>query len=264
MFRFPGGKSKLSDQIIKRLIITDEIEYREPFVGGFSIGSKFLANNNINAWINDKDLGIACIWQSIKSDEFRKRIEEFKPSVDAFFQFKKELLSLSEAKDVVDIAFKKLAIHQMSYSGLGTKAGTPIGGKKQLSKWDVGCRWSPKKILREIELCKKLNYRCTNLDFSELILDDNCKSLIYLDPPYYVKGNVLYQYGFTQQDHERLAELLKKTKHTWLLSYDDCEEIRKLYSWAKMEVVKVKYSITAKKVDGAKKSTEKPELLIWK
>jgi len=47
----------------------------------------------------------------------------------------------------LDVGFKKLAIHQISYSGLGTKSGGPLGGKSQESIYKIDCRWSPKHIV---------------------------------------------------------------------------------------------------------------------
>lgn len=77
-FRYPGGKSKLRNQIAKRLAEQaghDGLEYREPFFGGGSIGLKLLSENtNITKlWINDKDIGIACLWTSVirYRDEFQ-------------------------------------------------------------------------------------------------------------------------------------------------------------------------------------------------
>ena len=73
---------------------------------------------------------------------------------------------------------------------------------------------------------------------------------------YYEKGNDLYQFGFSERDHVRLSEALKSTDHEWLLSYDDCQNVRDLYSWAKIKSVNVNYSI--------KGSREKKELIITK
>ena len=105
---------------------------------------------------------------------------------------------------------------------------------------------------------------CTHLDFADVIQDTSCGSLLYLDPPYYIKGNDLYQHGFTVEDHERLAIALKNTTHAWVLSYDDCPEIRRLYQWARVEPLDVNYSITAlkDKQTGERISRTKSELLI--
>ncbi len=87
-FRYPGGKTKLRSQIIDRLIqlSTDKsLEYREPFFGGGSIGLKFIASsNNQNIWINDKDIGITCLWSSLINfpGQFKKKVIEFIPSIE--------------------------------------------------------------------------------------------------------------------------------------------------------------------------------------
>lgn len=98
----------------------------------------------------------------------------------------------------------------------------------------------------------RLDVRCTCLDFSALLADSN-ESVIYLDPPYYQKGGELYEHAFTEEDHKRLAALLKDCRQ-WVLSYDKCEEIENLYSGVSRDVIDVNYSIA--------KSTRKPELLI--
>ncbi len=79
--RYPGGKSKLRDQIIRRLAeqaAHDSLEHREPFFGGGSIGLNLLSDNTgiSKVWINDKDIGIACLWTSVirYPDEFKARV----------------------------------------------------------------------------------------------------------------------------------------------------------------------------------------------
>jgi DNA adenine methylase len=110
------------------------------------------------------------------------------------------------------------------------------------------------KKLSEI-LGPPLKLRITTAEFKETILDTSEKALLYLDPPYYTKGNDLYQCAFTLDDHIRLALALRDTKHKWLLSYDDCPEVRALYKWATIEPLSVKYSITTART--------KSELLIY-
>jgi DNA adenine methylase len=293
-FRYPGGKSKLRNQIVSRLdTITNgnNIEYREPFFGGGSIGLKVLQDNTLikKLWINDKDLGISCLWTSLIQcpDLLKKLVKKFKPSIQKFDDFKTKLTAseLPEPKthdEIAEFGFMKLAIHQISYSGLGTMSGGPLGGRKKENvagrgmtdevKYPIDCRWSPDYICKKIDqLHAKMlglsirNNRCTCLDFADVINDTQNDAVIYLDPPYFVKGNDLYQHGFTEKDHYRLAVALKNTKHQWVLSYDDCPEIRKLYQWAKIEEIDgVNYSITAlkDKTTGERLTRNKMELLI--
>lgn len=280
-FRYPGGKSKLKNQIAFKLNAISNncnLEYREPFFGGGSIGLTILQNApEKDVWINDFDLGISCLWTTVirRPELLKSRVVKFVPSIEAFHRFKKELTStppkLESDDEIADWGFKKLAIHQISYSGLGTKSGGPLGGKDQKSNHKIDSRWATDYICNKIDI---LNQRfsktmvrencCTNLDFSEIIKDTEKDALIYLDPPYYDKGNDLYQHGFKVEDHERLADCLKNTNHQWVLSYDDCPEIRKYYDWASIESIEVKYSITAAKdkETGEKKGINKMELLI--
>lgn len=69
-----------------------------------------------------------------------------------------------------------------------------------------------------------------NLDFEHLIKTyDREQALFYLDPPYYEAENY-YPDRFQPEDHIRLRDALNKIKGKFLLSYNDCEEIEKLYS----------------------------------
>ena len=282
-FRYPGGKSKLRSKIASKLndiASTVDLEYREPFFGGGSIGLKLLQDKSDlkRMWINDFDTGVSCLWTTLinRPDLLKDRVIKFIPSTESFYKFKDELTDkppeFTSDTIIANYGFKKLAIHQISYSGLGTKSGGPLGGIKQASDYKIDCRWSPEYICKKIDLLhnqfSKLNIRekkCTNLDFINLILDKEHDAIIYLDPPYFDKGSDLYQCSFTEQDHHRLAEALKETNHRWVLSYDDCGEIRKLYMWADIEEIKeVSYSITAlkDKNTGERSSRTKGELLI--
>lgn len=68
-----------------------------------------------------------------------------------------------------------------------------------------------------------------NQDFEVLIKHyDRDNAFFYCDPPYY-SSEYVYQCGFTWNDHLRLKNTLANSKGKWLVSYNDCEEIRNLY-----------------------------------
>lgn len=68
-----------------------------------------------------------------------------------------------------------------------------------------------------------------NQDFEVLIKHyDRENTFFYCDPPYY-SSEYVYQCGFTWNDHLRLKNTLANSKGKWLVSYNDCEEIRNLY-----------------------------------
>jgi DNA adenine methylase len=264
--RYPGAKGKLSlrimDVLSKFLRDYPKFYFCEPFFGSGAIGLKVLVEPNVHkVWFNDYDFGIYALWKSIRDepDLLIHFVKTFKPSIVAFHEFKNYLLNLTEEDKhaVVLTGFRKLAIHQISYSGLGTMSGGPLGGEEQKSDYKIDCRWSPDQLIADIweahDLMKQKKVKITCRDFETVI---RCKrnNIAYIDPPYYVKGPELYQYSFTPEDHERLAGLLRQTKHPWLLSYDNCEEIRDLYKFAAIREVPLNYTI--------KGSVTKTELLI--
>ena len=53
---------------------------------------------------------------------------------------------------------------------------------------------------------------------------------MYLDPPYYVKGQGLYHHYYRHNDHVEVREALKAlTLQKWIVSYDDASEIENIY-----------------------------------
>jgi hypothetical protein len=49
---------------------------------------------------------------------------------------------------------------------------------------------------------------------------EHSDTLLYLDPPYYVKGGGLYQNYYSHQDHAKIAALVSELPFPWLVSYD--------------------------------------------
>lgn len=68
-----------------------------------------------------------------------------------------------------------------------------------------------------------------NLDFQRVLTNyDKKDALFYLDPPYY-QAEKYYQNLFVPEDHLRLKCALDRIGGKFVLSYNDCEYIRKLY-----------------------------------
>ena len=68
-----------------------------------------------------------------------------------------------------------------------------------------------------------------NQDFETLIKHyDRPDAFFYADPPYFSTED-MYDVGFGWDDHVRLRDTLKSIKGKFLLSYNDCPEIRELY-----------------------------------
>ena len=73
------------------------------------------------------------------------------------------------------------------------------------------------------------------------------KSLIYLDPPYYVKGSGLYRNFYNHEDHVQIADALGQVAHPWIVSYDNVPEIKEIYSKYRQDEYFLSYTAQQKK-----------------
>lgn len=80
------------------------------------------------------------------------------------------------------------------------------------------------------EMAKRLeNVVLENQSYEILIPHyDRKDAFVYGDPPYY-DSEYVYNDSFTWEDHVRLRDILAHMKGKFLLSYNDCPEIRELY-----------------------------------
>lgn len=81
------------------------------------------------------------------------------------------------------------------------------------------------------DISKRLNkVVIENQDFEKILRTyDRPEALFYLDPPYY-DAEHYYPDRFNPDDHKRLKDALDHIKGKFLLSYNDCPEIRNLYT----------------------------------
>lgn len=94
-----------------------------------------------------------------------------------------------------------------------------------------------KSIIDRLRKFKPRNMSVAFMHFEHSI-EKHADDFLYLDPPYWLKkgANMLYgKSGSHHKDfeHERLAECLR-SRDGWVMSYNDCPEIRKLYSGYKI------------------------------
>jgi DNA adenine methylase len=265
IIRYPGSKAKLTPMI--RQFMPDWMVgsvwnpplnawFVEPFFGSGAAGLQLLehVNSSIGVWINDIDYPMYALWHAVLHETRRlvMYVREFEPTKEEFYRLKD--CDGQRSGCIARDAFQKIALHRMSVSGFGAKSGGPIGGKKQGGAYTVGCRWTPASIEQAIYNAKETlmrfsQVRITNLHFRDVLKDVTDSSVVYLDPPYYVKGAQLYSHNMSPEEHAELASLLHDTRADWRLSYDDCPEIRDLYSWASFQELEIRYTnaVTDKK-----------------
>lgn len=93
-------------------------------------------------------------------------------------------------------------------------------------------------------------------------IEDKPGTVVYEDPPY-IQKTFRYEYDFADGDHERLAELNKRFKHTKVvLSYYDHPDLERLYpSWEKINCAITKGLVSAG-MRGKEGPVKAPEVLL--
>src|SRR3546814_15692813 len=68
------------------------------------------------------------------------------------------------------------------------------------------------------------------------------RALVYLDPPYYLKGKGLYEHHYEHDDHAGIAKKVRKIKQSWIVSYDNVPQNRALYAAYRSVTFGLRYS----------------------
>ena len=109
----------------------------------------------------------------------------------------------------------------------------------------------PKNIQKTVEHLRTVSDRLKsvlieNVDFEHLIKTyDRSTSLFYVDPPYYGAEDY-YSAEFNAGSHRRLREVLGRIQGRFVLSYNDCAEIRELFDGYTIIGVDRQNSLTTK------------------
>lgn len=235
--RYPGGKAKLfpffADLITSNNLVGTE--YCEPYAGGAGLAIQLLTNGFVSRIaINDIDQSIYAFWISalFEAKKFCALIDKTPVTIDEWYR-QRDIWEEGNLERPLRLGFSAYFLNRTNRSGIIEGAG-PIGGYEQSGKWKLDVRLIKEKQIQNVLALSRYapQITVTNLDALKFF-DRKSKSavaLIYLDPPYYVKGRKLYKNFYEPEDHAAIAQRLRKNrKLNWVVSYDDVPEIRKLY-----------------------------------
>ena len=238
--RYPGGKNRLS-KFISKICVDNDINkhYVEPYAGGASVALYLLMENKVeNISINDYDKSIYAFWRCVLSypNKLCRLIEEAEINVENWKK-QKAIQKNKDRASIMELGFSTLFLNRTNISGIIT-AGI-IGGIEQKGKYKIDCRFNKELLINRIKQIAKYKKRIRlyNLDALELINkiskeSNDTKTIFYFDPPYYLKGSSLYMNFYQDEQHENLAETIKKIKNIhWIISYDSTPKIYDLYCW---------------------------------
>jgi DNA adenine methylase len=252
LIRYPGSKDRQAARILRSLDLPKR-KLCEPFSGTAAITFACIRAGLVDqVWLNDKDRFVADLWAAVRDypEQLCDLVSTYEPVAESFYELREQPLS-----DPLTNAFVTIVLHQISYSGLGRRAGSPIGGRNQTGSYGVGCRWNAVRLcagIREASgLLNKVHATITSVDWAD------CPDWTwYVDPPYVVAGASLYREGVSPVSE--LSDHLFRKAEWWSLSIDDAPVVHDIFSWAHIDYGGQTYLGSGRKKDGPRRT----ELLI--
>lgn len=269
--RYPGGKGKLA-AYVKEIIRANKLydgEYVEPYAGGAAIGLELLFQEYVQKiHINDLSGPIYAFWKSVlySTDELCRLVRNTRLSV-ASWDRQKRIFANPRDHDHVQLGFATFFLNRTNRSGILN--GGIIGGRDQTGPWKIDARYNADELIFRIESIAKMrsSIRLTRRDALAMLKFGlpkwPDKTLVYLDPPYFVRGRELYYDYYKPEDHAALAKFIASNMENrfWMASYDNVAPIKKLYAGFRSLVYNVGYTARHNRV-GREVMFFSPKLLI--
>ena len=249
--RYPGGKGMLTN-FAKHLISLNKLnggDYVEVYAGGASIAWALLFDGYVkHVHINDISKPIYSFWKSVlkNTDELCQLIQDTPITIEERVR-QKLVQSTPKEHSILELGFSTFFLNRTNRAGI-LKGGV-IGGKDQSGKWKLDARFNKADLIARIQKIASYSskIRLHNKDAAIFIKEQLPKipqnSLVYLDPPYYAKGNSLYENYYSSEDHAIIANLVSKINQPWIVSYDNVEPIANLYNKYRSVEYKLSYSV---------------------
>lgn len=253
--RYPGGKGAMAGMLaeIRRRNGVAGLSQAEPFAGGAGASLSLLyAEHAPEVLINDADPAMHDFWWALteRGKEFGEILSGARASMA---EWRRQRNAYRDARTGrLRRGFAAFYLNRCNRSGIIMNGG-PIGGTKQTGKWKIGARFNKEALLAR---CQKISEYANRIKVSGMdgikFIDsvDTKETFLFIDPPYFHKGPLLYLNSLDEKYHKALAEKLHSLPEqaAWVLSYDDCPEIRKLYrNWAAVRPFTLRYTASERK-----------------
>lgn len=265
--RYPGGKGKVANYVKLIFIENDFVgrDYVEPYAGGASVALSLLFEGFADhIHINDINPGVHAFWNAALNHtaELCDRIQSTPVTVDEWHRQRETVAAEQPAS--LDLAFATFFLNRTNRSGI--ISGGVIGGLDQTGPYKIDARYNRPELVRRIQKVGRQRTRIelTRLDAAEFLrtwtTDAPEPAFLYLDPPYFVKGEGLYDNFYNPADHAAIAEVVGTLAHPWMVSYDAHPEIIKLYPERHHIRYNLSYSANTKRPQGAEVMFFSPDL----
>lgn len=217
---YPGSKKRLSMKILN--LIENKIPHNGKFIepfGGSGIVSILLRSKrkDVKIVLNDLYFPTYALHRVVKEEPsfLLEKIIREQPNQKTWKMYHS---MLNQEKDLKTLAWMFYYVITYSFNQLGYSFSDKHHCENKLK---VSKILNASHFLQDTEI--------TNMDFRDCLQYDG---FAYIDPVYYASmfspNKYFYFHSMKHEDHVELSNLLHD-RDSWLLSYDDHPEIRKLY-----------------------------------
>lgn len=213
-----GGKKALREEIVARFPLK-YTRYIEVFGGGGWILFHKQPGQDFEVY-NDFNPNLVNLYRCVRDcpEDLCKELTYVLNSRLDFDYIREMMHTKTDIPDVRRAAYFYQLIRYSYASGLDSFGAHPQAMWRNFPLIHQACQRLQRVVIE-------------NKDFEKLIKHyDRPESFFYCDPPYYDTEDYYEDVGFARKDHERLANSLCGMQGKFLLSYNDCPEIRELYS----------------------------------
>lgn len=249
--RYPGGKGRLT-QYVAQLMELNGLQggaYVEAYAGGAGVAISLLLSGRVGTiYLNDVSPPIYAFWRSTldHTEDFCRLIADTPVSLEEWHR-QRQILDHAREVTLLELGFATFFLNRTNRSGI--IRGGIIGGKDQAGDWKLDARFNKPDLIGRIESIARHRHRIRlySMDAAQFIQETlpgiPGRSLVYLDPPYYVKGGGLYEHHYKHDDHQEIAQLVQTViNQPWIVSYDSHPEIRGLYGERRQQEFSLHYS----------------------
>jgi DNA adenine methylase len=229
--------------------------YAEPYAGGCGLALALLYQGHVSdIHINDIDRSVWTFWHVIlnRTDEFIDLMNRTPVTVEEWIR-QRDIQRSPGRRGHLEIAFATFFLNRTNRSGIIKNAGV-IGGLEQNGNYKIDCRFSKDELTRRIRRISKYRsrihlHRKDAIDFIGYVAKElPAETFLCIDPPYFNKGASLYTSFYMPEDHELVSKRVLRLKNPWVLTYDYCDEIRRLYATRRQFEFSLNYSVQTKRV----------------
>jgi len=266
--RYAGGKSKAIGLILENIPKLKEKKIISPFFGGGSVELCFSQILGIQVIGYDIFNMLTNFWNVLihNKEEFLNELRNFEITEEEFTYNRHVLLNYWEKIKPIDLNYKtknKVILKTEDLNKLDNNHiiqavyyyyNMTLSYGPMFLGWPSSNEINKEKFKRKLEKINNLNLinlevRCASF---EDVLENHSNDFLFLDPPYFLEGdskmfkgmypNCNFAIHHNNFNHLKLAELLKNHKGGFLMTYNNCSTIKKLYEDCKFEYPEWQYT----------------------